>query len=149
MAGRSGSAVNLRREPQHFGRDAGDTGHTVGVVVIERATQLGEAGDAIGEKRLVYMATSHKQVREPVEDRNVGARAVGEVHISDSGQLGATWIDHDQPGALADQPFEARTDDRMGLGGIGTDQQDAVGPVESVEGVRAARQAKGRNEAGC
>ena len=77
------------------------------------------------------MTPSHKQVREPVEDRNIGARAVGEVHISDSSQLGATWIDHDQPGALADQPLEARTDDRMGLGWIGADKQDAVGLVES------------------
>jgi len=95
------------------------------------------------------MATSQKQVREPVEDRNIGARAVGEVHISDSGQLRATWIYHDQPGALADQPFEARTDDRMGLGWIGADKQDAVGPVESIERARTARQAECCDEAGC
>ena len=93
-----GSAV-ARREPQHFGRDAGDTGHSVGVVVIERATP--SVRPVTRSARNVSSTwPPAKQVREPVEDRNVGARAVGEVHISDSGQLGATWIDHDQPGAL-------------------------------------------------
>ena len=62
--------------------------------------QFGKAGGAFIEKRLVHMAAGQKEAREPVEDRHVGARAVGQMHICDVGEVGATWIDHHQPGAL-------------------------------------------------
>jgi hypothetical protein len=133
-----GSAVERCGKPQFVGRDAGDAGHPVGVVVVERGAQLGEAGYAFSEKRLIHMPAGQEEMSEPVEDRDVGARTVGQVHLGDGSEFGATWIDHDQPGSLPYQLLQTRADDRVRLRGIGTDEQDAVGPVQVVEGVRAA-----------
>ena len=79
------------------------------------------------------MPGGQEEMSEPVEDRDVGARTVGQVHIGDGSEFGATWIDHDQPGSLPYQLLQTRADDRVRLRGIGTDEQDAVGPVQVVE----------------
>ena len=60
------------------------------------------------------------------------------MHIGDGSKFFVTWIDHHQPGSLPYQLLQTRADNRVCLRGIGTDEQDAVGPVQVVEGVRAA-----------
>jgi hypothetical protein len=41
------------------------------------------------------MPTGHKKVREPVEDRDIGARPVRQVHVGAGSELSATRIDDD------------------------------------------------------
>src|SRR5512132_252877 len=84
---------------------------------------------------------------EPMEDRDVGAWPVRQMHIGDGSEFGASWINNDQPGALPNQPLQPCTDDGMCLCGIGANQQNAVGPVEVVKGVRAAGQPESGDEA--
>jgi hypothetical protein len=71
-----GRAIKLGREPQLLSRHAGDTRHSVRVVVVQRAAQLGEAGYAFGKECFVYITAGHKEVRDPVKDRNIRAWAV-------------------------------------------------------------------------
>ncbi len=87
-------------------------------------------------------------VCERVEDGDVGARPVLQVDVGERGEFDASGINNDEPGSGQHALLDAGPDDGVGLGGVGAGEQDAVGVVEVVERIGAARQTEGSGEPG-
>ena len=121
--GSLGSAVERRGEPQFVGRDAGDAGHSVGVVVVERGAQLGEAGYAFSEKRLIHMPGGQEEIGEPWKTATL-----------EPGRLGCARrrrrvrcdVDRSRPAGLPAVPAASDARRRVCLRGTATSRMQSV-----------------------
>ena len=82
-------------------------------------------------------------MRQRVQHGGIGARPQRQMIIGldmrHAHEVGAAWIDHDQPGALAQPLLHARGEDRMSVGRIGADHQDHVTLLDRIEILGARR----------
>jgi hypothetical protein len=51
-------------------------------------------------------------------------------HVRRACQGDASWIDNDQPGALAQPLLHARSEDRMCIGRVGANEQDEISVLD-------------------
>ena len=140
--------VELGRPSQVCGRDPGYPLHRLGRVVTEQRAQLLQPVGALRQEGVVGVAVLDQQVGEAVEHRHVGPGPALEVHVGVVGQLDAPRIDDDELGSGDHALLDARADHGMALGRIRPGEQEAIGAVEVVEGVRPARQTERGAEAG-
>ncbi len=78
------------------------------------------------DELLVVQPRRDDVVEHAVVQRHVGAGEHLQVDVGQLGQLGAPHVGHDQPGALAHAALDQRTEDGMGLGGVGARDEDDV-----------------------
>ena len=108
--------------------------------------EIGEVA-SIADERLVHQALGDDDMRQRIEDCDVGSRLqrkmiVG-LDVRALDQVDPARIDDDETGASA-QPFlEARSKDRMGVGRIGADHDHDVRLCDRLEILRAGRCAVG------
>jgi hypothetical protein len=90
---------------------------------------------------------SGHHVSEGVDDGDVRARlelkVVSRLHVGAAYQVDPPWVDDDQRRALAQALLHPRGEDRVPVGGVGSDQQDDVRPLDRLEVLRAGRRAEG------
>ncbi|OIQ79003.1 hypothetical protein GALL_392840 [mine drainage metagenome] len=86
-------------------------------------------------------------VGQRVEQRDVGSRAqlqvVGGVHVGAAHQVDAARVGDDQSRAGAQSLLQPRREHRVRVGRVGADDQDHVGVVDRLEGLRSGRSAEG------
>ena len=109
---------------------------------------------AFANERLVHQAFGDDDMRQGIEDGDVGSGLQGEVivglDVRALDQIDAARIDDDETRARAQTFLEARRKDRMGIGRIGADDDHDVRLCDRLEILRAGRCAEGlgQTEAG-
>ena len=102
---------------------------------------------AFADERLVHEALGDDDMRDRVEDRDVGSGLQREMivglDVRALDQIDAARIDDDETGAGAQALLEARGKDRMGVGRIGADHDHDVRLFDRLEILRAGRGAVG------
>ena len=85
-------------------------------------------------------------MRERVDNRHIGTGLQRQVirgfDVWRANQVDAPRIDDDQFRALADCLLHLRSEHRVTIGRVGADQQDDIGFLHAVEGLRACRRAQ-------
>ena len=135
-AGLAGRRVGSRRTTDALGRHAGGDLRPLGGIRGERLLQRVEAGRVGGDELLVAQAFFDNGVGHGVEKPHVGARCELEMHIGDLGEPDGPRIGDDQARASAHRPLHFHRDDGMGLGGVGTGDEEEVRVTDLVDGVR-------------
>ena len=102
---------------------------------------------ALGDEPVVDEIFGDDHVGQCVDDGDVGARAAaagssGGLDVRRAHEVDATRVDDDQLGAVAQPALHPRREHRVGIGGIGADQQDHVGLLDRLEVLRAGRRAE-------
>ena len=88
------------------------------------------------------------RVSQRIQQRDVGARSQLQVQLGLLRQLGATRVDHDQVGTAQRRLANARTHDRVVLGGIGAKHQQCSCALDVVEGAGGGSRAEHRAQRG-
>ena len=141
------AGIEPRRRADGRGRHAGDR-----LGGFRRIAQGGDEVAPFAERIelatradvfLLDQAFGHHDVRERVDDRDVGARAqlqvMGGRDVGRAYQADDARIDDDQLRALTQPALQLRGEHRVPLGRVGTDQQHDVGPHDRGERLRTSR----------
>ena len=132
------------------GGHAGVQLHRLGAV-LGAADELGPVGEvggfaALADEAFVDEAFGDDDVRHRVDDGDVGAGAqlqeVIGLHVRGAHQVDAARVDHDELRAVAQAALHPRCEHRVGVGGVGADEQDEVGMLDRLEVLRAGRGAE-------
>src|SRR5580704_8369126 len=112
--------------------------------------EIGEVA-AFADERLVYEAFRDDDMRQSVEDGNVGSglqsKMIVGLDVRALDQIGAPGIDDNETRASAQAFLEARPKNRMGVGRIGADDDHNIRLVYRLEILRTRRGAEGFGEA--
>ena len=89
-------------------------------------------------------------MHQAVDEGDVGAQAVLHGDIRQKGHLGGTGIDHDDLGAFFSAPEDPLGGDGMVFGGVGADDEDALGVGQLRDGVGhgAGTESRGQTDHG-
>ncbi len=147
--------VKPRRGADRLRRHAGIVRGRFGAV-LRPADERFPIGESIGlatlaHEALVGTAFGDDDMRQRVEDRDIGARPQRQMIIGfdmcRAHEIGAARIDDDQLRPAAQPLLHARGEHRMRVGRIGADHDDDVGLIDRIEILRARRGAEGLAEA--
>ena len=142
-----------RRLDEALGRQTRQRRRARRRIVGDDGAQGVPAARVLVDEALVEQVLPPQHVQHPVHERDVGARAQRQVEIGQVGGLGPARIghdDHDVVGRLLLAAPDALEGDRVAVGGVGSDQQKAVGSLEIrpgagwAVGAQRARVADGR-----
>ena len=126
--------------------DAAQRGHRLGSEARERRPEVIEAVDSFGDEVSIDEVLVHDHAGNCIEERDVRAGPDTEMHVRVLGELDCSRVDHDEVRASEGCLLDARTHDRMVLGGIRTAYDDGACPLDVVEGVRRRPGAEDRPE---
>ncbi len=96
-------------------------------------------------KRSSSRPSAHQHVRQPEHHRRVRARPRRQVQLAVVGELDPPGVDRDQLQAPQRRLLDPRSDDGMGLGGVGADDDRGVRCIDVGERRRSPR--RGRTSA--
>ena len=78
-----------------------------------------------------------------IQQRHIGSRPELQVIAGVSGKLDPSGVDDDADGAPDELLLDLRAGDGMGVGGIGSDDQDAIGSIQIGDGIGGGAGAEG------
>ena len=112
--------------------------------------EIGEVA-AVADERLVHEALGDDDMRQGIEDRDIGSGLQREMivglDVRALDEIDAAGIDDDETRAGAQALLHARAKNRMGVGRIGADHDHDIRFFDRLEILRAGRRAEGLREA--
>ena len=134
--GTFGRRVHPRGEHDVGAGDTRDALHPLGGVGGDHRAHVLAALGPCGHELLVLQALGKDDVEDAVYQGDVGARAMAQPQLGETYQIYLSRVSHDEGGpVLLHCRLDLQADDGMCLGGVGADDEHAVGVAQFRDGV--------------
>lgn len=127
--------------------DAGDARHFVHIDPQDLSLECLPPFHPGIDEALVHPSLAHDVVQHHVQERHIGAGAQLQVVPGVSGEFDLSGVDDDTGDALHEFLLDPGPGDGVGIGGIGADDQDAVGGIQIGDGIGGGTGAEGALQA--
>lgn len=127
--------------------DAGDARHFVHIDPQDLSLECLPSFHPGIDEALVDPSLAHDVVQHHVQERHIGTGAQLQVVPGVSGEFDPSGVDDDTGDALHEFLLDPGPGDGVGIGGIGADDQDAVGGIQIGDGIGGGTGAEGALQA--
>ena len=127
----------------------GETGNGGGPLRRPVSHRFGKSGEIFrpgGDELPVFQPLGDDDLHHAVQQRHVAAVGVAQVEIGMAGEADAAVVGDDQPRPPPGGVQDAAADEGMLLGGVGADDEDQVGLVDTGDGIGHRPRTEGLGE---